>query len=521
MRSASCLRRYARHFSSSIQRSQLDITKVSLKDVIDQGFGNHSKPFTEDKETKITHLSNGLRVASQNKLGSQCAIGVIIKAGPKYEGNFASGTSHYLEKLGFHSSDLYADRNSFQEAMENCNSIFDCQVARDFIVYAVSGFNTNMDKLTHILSETVLRAKFTEEEIEMAAKSISFELEALERSPPVEPIMNELLHVTAYKNNTLGLPKYCPKQNLDKINREDIIKFVATQFKPEKMVIAGVGIEHDALVKSVEKYFIPTVPNVSYEKAASDLPSLSTTVSEYTGGYYKLERDLSQYHAPMPEYAHVGIGFESCSYTDPQFVPACVLHSLLGGGGSFSAGGPGKGMYTRLYLNILNKHHWVNSAQAENHAYSDTGLFTIIGSSFPTYLDRLVYTLINELHHTISSSISHEELSRAKHQLKSMLLMNLETRAVSFEDIARQVLTSDVKREPDYWVDQIEKVTENDLHELLHRMIYRCKPTLVGFGQVDKLPSFENTVSLLNDESYKEKKLKTKYKMSNIFKGII
>lgn len=57
----------------------------------------------------------------------------------------------------------------------------------------------------------------------------------------------------------------------------------------------------------------------------------------------------------MPEYAHVGIGFESCSYTDPKFVSACVLHSLLGGGGSFSAGGPGKGMYTRLYLNILNQ----------------------------------------------------------------------------------------------------------------------------------------------------------------------
>ena len=52
-------------------------------------------------------------------------------------------------------------------------------------------------------------------------------------------------------------------------------------------MVAGVGIEHDALVKSVEKYFIPTVPNVSYEKAASDVPSPITTVSEYTGGYYK------------------------------------------------------------------------------------------------------------------------------------------------------------------------------------------------------------------------------------------
>jgi processing peptidase subunit alpha len=29
---------------------------------------------------------------------------------------------------------------------------------------------------------------------------------------------------------------------------------------------------------------------------------------------------------------------------------------MMGGGGSFSAGGPGKGMYTRLYLNVLNRY---------------------------------------------------------------------------------------------------------------------------------------------------------------------
>lgn len=28
---------------------------------------------------------------------------------------------------------------------------------------------------------------------------------------------------------------------------------------------------------------------------------------------------------------------------------------MMGGGGSFSAGGPGKGMFTRLYLNVLNR----------------------------------------------------------------------------------------------------------------------------------------------------------------------
>jgi hypothetical protein len=42
-------------------------------------------------------------------------------------------------------------------------------------------------------------------------------------------------------------------------------------------------------------------------------------------------------------------------FRDKDFVSYCVLQSLLGGGGSFSAGGPGKGMYTRLYTDVMNR----------------------------------------------------------------------------------------------------------------------------------------------------------------------
>jgi len=57
----------------------------------------------------------------------------------------------------------------------------------------------------------------------------------------------------------------------------------------------------------------------------------------------------------MPELAHVVLGLESCSHKDEDFIAFCVLNMLMGGGGSFSAGGPGKGMYTRLYTNVLNR----------------------------------------------------------------------------------------------------------------------------------------------------------------------
>ena len=40
---------------------------------------------------------------------------------------------------------------------------------------------------------------------------------------------------------------------------------------------------------------------------------------------------------------------------EKDFIATCVLNMMMGGGGSFSAGGPGKGMYTRLYLNVLNR----------------------------------------------------------------------------------------------------------------------------------------------------------------------
>ena len=74
--------------------------------------------------------------------------------------------------------------------------------------------------------------------------------------------------------------------------------------------------------------------------------------------YFQMEKDMSNVSlgpTPMPELAHCVLGLQSCSHQDPDFIAFCVLNMMMGGGGSFSAGGPGKGMYTRLYLNVLNR----------------------------------------------------------------------------------------------------------------------------------------------------------------------
>lgn len=51
---------------------------------------------------QVTTLSNGLRVASEQRFGQFCTVGVVIDSGPRYEVAYPSGVSHFLEKLAFH-----------------------------------------------------------------------------------------------------------------------------------------------------------------------------------------------------------------------------------------------------------------------------------------------------------------------------------------------------------------------------------------------------------------------------------
>lgn len=58
-------------------------------------------------------------------------------------------------------------------------------------------------------------------------------------------------------------------------------------------------------------------------------------------------------------------------------VEMTVLQYLLGGGASFSSGGPGKGMHSRLYKRVLNQHYWVQSCMSFNNTFNSSGLVGI------------------------------------------------------------------------------------------------------------------------------------------------
>ncbi|XP_050707963.1 mitochondrial-processing peptidase subunit alpha-like isoform X2 [Eriocheir sinensis] len=450
----------------------------------------YASPADIDHETRVTTLENGLRVASEPKFGNFCTVGVAIDSGSRFEVAFPSGISHFLEKLAYRNSQNMT-REKIMGTFEKLGGICDCQSSRDTLIYATSVEARGMPEAVKILSEVILRPKLEQEEITDARMAVTFDLEDLQLRPEKDVLLTEMIHAAAFRDNTLGLPKICPLENITKIDRSTLFTYLKHHHTPKRMVLAGVGVEHDALVEYAQKYFVEIPPIWETDQSLVNVHRIAVdqSVAQYTGGLVKEEADLSDVSIgpnPLPELAHLVIGLESVGHQHKDFVSHCVLNMMMGGGGSFSAGGPGKGMYTRLYTNVLNRFHWIHNATAYNHSYEDAGLFCIHASAHPSHLGDLTQIITRELT-AMNGRMSKEELERAKVQLQSMLLMNLESRPVVFEDIARQVLATGKRLQPQHFIDLIKKVTDDDIMKIAGKML-RSRPSVAALGTLKRLP---------------------------------
>ncbi|KAI8093472.1 Metalloenzyme, LuxS/M16 peptidase-like protein [Halteromyces radiatus] len=451
---------------------------------------------------KITTLPNGVRVASENTPGHFSAVGVYVDAGSRYETAATRGVSHILDRLAFKSTE-HRTADQVVGELESLGGNIMCSSSRESIMYQSAIFSQDLGRVLSLLSDVICHPNIDPAEVEEQRMTALYEIEEIWSKP--EMILPEILHTVAYQGNTLGNPLLCPPENLAAMTPDLIKSYMNTWYRPERMVIAACGAQHDQVVDLALKYFgdIPVSSKddmldsvVTHAEAlkrqrvmaSSNKPSLvsslfgnkatdastpydiATQPARYTGGTQFLET------GPESPLTQVYVAFEGLSIDDQDIYALATLQILLGGGGSFSAGGPGKGMYSRLFTNVLNQYYWVESCQSFNHCYTDSGLFGIAGSCPPQYTNAMVEVICRELDLVARSdaghfSVSDVELNRAKNQLKSSLLMNLESRMVQLEDLGRQVQVHGKKTGIDTMLENIDRVNLDELRRVASRVV--------------------------------------------------
>ncbi|KAF8866691.1 hypothetical protein BDZ45DRAFT_700314 [Acephala macrosclerotiorum] len=477
---------------------------------------------------QISTLSNGVRVATEALPGHFSGVGVFIDAGSRFENEYLRGVSHIMDRLAFKSTKNHTS-DEILESLESLGGNINCASSRESMMYQAATFNSAVPTTVALLAETIRDPLITEEEVQQQLETAAYEIGEIWSKP--ELILPELVHMAAYKDNTLGNPLLCPKERLSQIDKNVIETYRKAFIRPERMVIAFAGVQHDEAVRLAEQHFgdmpeaeaseyletgsetsaelfsessisssssissLPPSPSQQPSKLLSRIPffkNISTSAtnnasiqsisdfspssfditqpSHYTGGFLSLPSLPPPINPALPPLTHIHLAFEALPISSEDIYALATLQTLLGGGGSFSAGGPGKGMYSRLYTNVLNQFGWVESCMAFNHSYTDSGLFGISSSCSPSNVVNMLDVMCRELQaltlDTGYSALQPIEVNRAKNQLRSSLLMNLESRMVELEDLGRQVQVHGRKVGVREMCKKIDDLTVQDLRRV-------------------------------------------------------
>ncbi|THW89732.1 hypothetical protein D6D17_08722 [Aureobasidium pullulans] len=467
---------------------------------------------------QITTLGNGVRVASEAVPGAFSGIGVYVDAGSRYESDALRGVSHIIDRLAFKSSSRRS-ADSMLEEIESLGGNIQCASSRESLMYQAATFNSAVPTATALLAETIRDPLITDEEVGRQLETAEYEIGEIWSKPDL--ILPELVHMAAYKDNTLGNPLLCPADRLGSIDKRTVDAYRRAFFRPERLVVAFAGVEHQEAVKLAEQYFgdmkaeklassetssqrpvqpaqqkstltskIPFFKNLSTSASQSatvspldpsqiiphplDVPVDTSSPARYTGGFLTLPNLPIPPSPALPRLSYIHLAFESLPINSDSIYALATLQTLLGGGGSFSAGGPGKGMYSRLYTNVLNQHGWVENCVAFNHAYTDSGIFGISAACATPYVNHMLQVMCLQLANlgkeTGIGRLTEGEVKRAKNQLKSSLLMNLESRMVELEDLGRQVQVHGRKVPVKDMIARIDKVSIPELRHVARQV---------------------------------------------------
>ncbi|GBL49643.1 hypothetical_protein [Candidozyma auris] len=430
---------------------------------------------TSASPIQITKLANGLRVVTDSTPGHFSALGAYIDAGSRYENEHTSGHSHIMDRLAFKSTSKRSGKQMMDE-LARLGGNYMCGAQRESIMYQASVFNKDVNKMFDCIAETIREPQLTAPEIAEAGDTVEYELGELIHKHDL--FLPEILHAAAYPGNTLGMPLHGSPDSLRSLTPEGIASFHKNFYTPENTVVAMVGVDHQEVLKMVESRlgdWKSSGAPIKHEKPV------------YKGGEIALPYQEPLY-SNLPKLVHMQIAFETEGLLSEDLYALATLQKLLGGGSSFSAGGPGKGMFSRLFR-VLNQYPFVENCSCFNHAYTDSGLFGITISCYLGHGEYMAQVAAHEFAKVLETDISKggitsQEFRRAKNQLISSLLMNVESKLAALEDIGRQVQCQGKVTTVDEMVAKIEALSIDDVRKVAQKVF-----SGIGNGKKQSQPS--------------------------------
>ncbi|CAH2103248.1 unnamed protein product [Euphydryas editha] len=283
-------------------------------------------------------------------------------------------------------------------------------------------------------------------------------------------ILYDYLHSSAFQGTQLGQTVMGPSANLHNLKSPMISDYITKLFIPERTVFVAVGgIKHDLMVNLGQQYFTKT-----------ECPKcVSLGPLRYTGSQI-VYRDDSM------DVAHIAIAVEGPSFCDKDKIVMELAASVLGGWDKSQPSGTNHGVNL---AHVASAGRFCESYKTFSYYYEDVGLWGVEYISSRDEVDNMLLSIQNEWMR-LCYLITDDELIRAKNEMKTKIVMNLQSAVSTSHEIGFDILRNGHHSELHEIISTIDKITSNDLKNVCGAYIYDRCPVVVGIGSTENLLTY-------------------------------
>lgn len=389
---------------------------------------------------QITTLDNGMRVLSDPMPHVETAsVGVWVDVGARYERPLENGLSHLLEHMAFKGTENRSARDIAEE-IEAVGGYMNAFTSREHTTFLARVLKEDVGLALDVLADILQNSTFKENELDREKEVILQEIGQTNDTP--DDIIFDNLQEVAFPEQSLGRSILGTTERVQAFTSDDLHNYLQKYYKSGAMVVTAAGnVDHDKLVDQVSNLFsqLPDGRTVEFE------------AGHYEGGSHHLKRDLEQ--------VHVALGLPGVQFDDPHFYAMQVFSTILGGG-----------MSSRLFQEIRENRGLAYNVYSFSSSHVDSGLFGIYAATNARQADEAVQVIADEMKKLIDD-VSEKELDRAKAQLKTGLLMSLESTSSRIEQLGRQMLIFGRPLEAQELIEKVDLVDPAMIRDLGLRLL--------------------------------------------------
>lgn len=403
---------------------------------------------------------------------------VMAGAGSRYESKQNSGISHFLEHMAFKGTERRPNAMAISSLIDGMGGEFNAFTGKETTGYYIKSAKSRIETSIDLLSDMLMNSKFDPAEIEKEKGVIIEEINLYEDMPArkIGDIYEQLL----YGDTPMGWDIAGNKDVIKAITREDFVTYMGELYSASNLtvVVAGglpagrQGIDEDATFALVEKYF-------------GGMKQFSTKQHEM--GSDAQDKPAVLIKHKQTEQIHIALGVRTVSISSPKRYPLSVLSAIMGGG-----------MSSRLFHEVREKRGLAYYVRSSSDEYADVGSLVSTAGIDPKRVTEAIDVMVAEYAKVARGQmgLTDEELSKAKEYLKGHLVLDLEDSRSVAGFYAHQELLEDHIENPSDVIEEINKVTKEDVETVGKEFFKEQTLNLALIGNFEDRQKLESLLKL-------------------------